>query len=158
MGKNRSKHGVSVAGPWIPVPLDFLRSRACAELSPLGLKLLVDVMSQMGPNAAGNGDLSITFKSMQVRGWTSRSSLLAAVSELMESGLLAKTRQGSRLDCNLFAITLYPLSCDMKKLDVAPGTYLPSNYMGDGARMATPPTEANPACWRRPRKLEKVAP
>ncbi len=158
MSKNRKKHGVSVSGSWIPVPLDFLRSRACAELSPLGLKLLVDVLAQLGPNATRNGDLSITFKSMHVRGWASKSSLLAAVTELMEYGLLAKTRQGSRLDCNLFAVTLYPLNCDLSKLDVAPGTYRSMDYMGVSGKMDAPLGETNPACWRRARKLKTVPP
>lgn len=152
----RSKHGISVTGSWIPVPLDFLRSRACAELSPHALKLLFDLFAQLGPNATRNGDLSITFKTMRARGWTSKSSLLAAVDELTECGLVVKTRQGSRLDCNLFAVTLYPLNCDLSKLDVSPGAYRSTDYMGDGGTQATPPGEADPACWRRARKSETL--
>lgn len=158
MGKTRNKHGIAVRGSWLPAPLEFLRSRACAELSPHGAKLLLDLFAKLGPNANGNGDLSIAPKDMVTRGWSGRSTLSAAVRELIDHGLLVKTRQGSRLDCSLFAITLYPLSCDPSKLDIKPGTYRFSDYMGDGAVLANPPTEGNPAQWRRARKTKTVAP
>lgn len=157
MSKSR-KRGVAVVGSWLPLPLEFLRSRACAELSPLGVKLLIDVLASLGPNASRNGDLSITPKLMAVRGWTSRASLLAAMRELLEHGLLVQTRQGSRLDCSLFAVTLYPLDCDLSKLEVRPGCYRTSDYMGDSATLANTPTESNPARWRRARKTQKVSP
>jgi len=156
--KSPKKRGVSVTGAWLPNSLDFLRSRACAELSPHAAKLLLDLMAQLGPNATRNGDLSIAPKLMAIRGWTSKSSLSAAIQELLDGGLIAKTRQGSRLDCSLFALTLYPLDCDLSKLDVKPGTYRTTDYMGDGATLSAPPTENNPAHWRRARKLKTVAP
>ena len=151
------KHRIAVDVAWVPVPLDFLRSRACAELSPLALKLLIDLLALLGPNARGNGDLSLTFKSMRARGWKSNFSLHAALNELMEFGLVAKTRQGSRLGCSLFAVTLYPLDCDLGKLDVSPGCYLRTDYMQGGA-LAIPPTEDSPAEWRQPRKIKKGRP
>ena len=158
MSKSKSKHGIAVSGTWIPLPLEFLRSRACAELSPLAAKLVLDLFALLGPNATRNGDLSLSPKTMAARGWSSRSSLAAAVLELRAHGLLAQTRQGSRLDCSLYAFTLYPLNCDLGKLDVKPGTYKSTDYMGDGATLANPPTEANPAQWRRARKTQTVAP
>ena len=158
MSKTRNKHGISVTGPWLPLSLDFLKSRACAELSPHGVKLLFDLFSMLGPNATRNGDLCITPKVMSVRGWSGRSSLTAAVRELLDHGLLVKTKQGNRLDCSLFAITLYHLSCDLSKLDVKPGSYRTTDYMGDGATLAKPPTEEKLARWRRARKTKTVAP
>lgn len=157
MGRSK-KHGVAVIGSWVPVSLDFLKSRACAELSPLGLKLLIDMLASMGPNASKNGDISIAPKLMAARGWTSRSSLNAAMNELLRFGLIEKTRQGSRLDCSLFAVTLYPLNCDMKKLDVSSETYKTTDYMGSQAILAVPPTESHPARWRQPRKLNLDVP
>ena len=158
MSKSNKKHGIAVSGTWIPTPLEFLRSRACAELSPLAAKLLLDLLALLGPNAKGNGDLSIAPKVMACRGWTSRSSLAAAVRELIDHRLVVQTRQGSRLDCNLYAVTLYPLNCDQTKLDVTPGAYRFTDYMGDGATLAAAPTIANPAQWRRARKTQTVAP
>ena len=79
MGKPSKKRGVAVVGAWQPVPLEFLKSRACAELSPHGAKLLMDFLGMLGPNAIRNGDINLTPKMMEVRGWTSRDSLGAAV-------------------------------------------------------------------------------
>jgi hypothetical protein len=157
MARETKKHGIAVRGAWLPVGLDFLRSRACAELSSLGAKLLLDVMSMLGPNATRNGDISLAPKVMAVRGWASRSSLAAAVQELLQFGLLVRTKQGTREDCSLYACALYPLDCDLSKLDVRPGCYLTTDYMQQDT-LAKPPTELNPATWRYARKTQTVAP
>lgn len=158
MGRDSKKRGVAVAGAWLPLSLDFLRSRACAELSPLAAKLMLDVLSMLGTNASRNGDVSLTPKLMKLRGWSGRESLGAAVRELIAHGLLIQTRQGGRLDCSLYACTLYPLDCDLRKLDVTPGCYRTTDYMGNGADLANPPSEAKPAVWRRARKTQTLAP
>ena len=157
MGRDQKRRGIAVTGAWLPVPLDFLRSRACAELSPHAAKLLLDVLALLGPNAARNGDLSLTPKLMRFRGWTGRESLNAAVRELESFGLLFRTRQGSRLDCSLWACTLYPLDCDLSKLDVRPGAYRVTDWM-HGGELANAPTEAAPATWRRARKTQTLTP
>ena len=158
MGRDTKKHGIAVAGAWLPLPLEFMRSRACAELSPHGAKLMLDVLGMLGPNATRNGDISITPKVMiLLRGWPGRQTLNAAVRELLDFGLLALTRQGSRLDCSLFACTLYPINCDMRKLDTGPGSYRLTDWMHGGA-LANAPTESSPATWRRARKTQTVAP
>lgn len=152
MAKSK-RNGIACTGLWVPIPLEFLRSRACAELSSLGCKLFFDCLTLLGPNASGNGDISLAPKSMAVRGWVSRASLGSAVKELVNHGLLVRTRHGSRLDCSLFAISLYPLDCDPKKIDVGPGSYRQADYMGRDALLAKPPTEMDPATWRRARQL-----
>lgn len=157
MGRDK-KRGIAVTGPWQPVSLNFLRSRACAELSPHGAKLMLDVFAMLSTNASRNGDISLTPKIMKVRGWTGRATLGAAVKELLAHNLLFMTKQGSRLDCSLFACTLYPLDCDFDKLDVRPGCYVTSAYMGEDGSMQKEPTEVNPARWRQARKTETVAP
>lgn len=157
MSRNRKKHGVAVSGAWLPLSLAFLRSRAAAELSPHGAKLLIDVLAMLGPNASRNGDISLAPKLLRARGWPSSATLVAAVGELIDCGLLVKTRQGSRLDCSLFAVTLYPLDCDPNKIDVGPGSYALTDWTGDGA-LAGEPSEAEPARWRRARKAKRVVP
>ena len=149
MGRDTKKRGIAVAGTWVPLGLTFLRSRACAELSPHGAKLLLDLLALLGPNATKNGDLSLSPKVMQVRGWSGRETLRSAVSELLEHGLLVQTRQGGRKDCSLFAVTLYPLDCDLRKLDVGPGCHTSRDWETAGLNA---PTEENPATWRRARK------
>lgn len=158
MSRDKMRRGIAVTGAWLPVPLEFLRSRACAELSPHAAKLLLDVLASLGTNASRNGDISLAPKLMRIRGWSGRETLNAAVRELLEYGLLVQTRQGSRLDCSLFACTLYPLNCDLKKLDVGPGSYRVTEYMGKGAVLASSPTEARPAAWRRARKNANGSP
>ena len=155
MGRDRKRRGIAAVGPWLPLPLGFLRSRAAAELSPHATKLLLDALAQLGPNATRNGDLSFAPAEMRKRGWTSRSTLAAAVSELTDFGILACTRKGSRLSCSLYAITLFPLDCDLAKIDVRPGSYSCSAWATAGG---DPPTEASPAVWRRARKTELLAP
>lgn len=157
MAKDSKRRGIAVTGSWLPFPLDFLRSRACAELSPHGAKLLLDVLSMLGPNATRNGDISITPKLMRLRGWSGRQTLNAAVSELEAFGLIFRTRQGSRLDCSLWACTLYPMDCDPRKIDVRPGCYRMTDWMM-GGDLADKPTEKKPAAWRRARKTVLLTP
>lgn len=133
----------------LPVALEFLRSRACAELSPHAAKLLIDLLALLGPNATRNGDLSLSPRVMRARGWSGRETLRMAVAELLEHGLLAQTRQGSRRDCSLYALALYPVNCDIDKLDAGPGSYTTQDWKAHGDEA---PTEANPATWRRARK------
>ncbi len=157
MGRDK-KRGIAITGPWQPVSLTFLRSRACAELSPHGAKLLLDVLGLLSTNAGRNGDISLTPKTMNVRGWSGRATLRATVQELLDNNLLFMTKQGSRLDCSLFACTLYPLDCDLDKLDVRPGCYATAAYTGGDGSMQKEPTETHPARWRQARKTETVAP
>ena len=145
----KRKNCVTVEGKWLPMALTFLNSRACAELSPHGAKLMLDLLAKLGANGYGNGDLSLAPGDMRVRGWTSRQTLGDAVRELTEHGLLVQTHQGSRLDCSLFALTLFPLQCDLKKLDVGPGCYTHLDYEKAGRN---PPHKSDPAKWRRARK------
>jgi len=154
-GRISRKRSVAVSGSWQPVPLPFLRSRACAELSPHAAKLFLDLLALLGPNATRNGDLSLSPQDMARRGWTSRSTLQAAVRELEAHDLIFRTKQGSRLDCNLFAVTLYPMDCDFKKLDVGPGGYTSRDWESAGLNA---PTDEQPAEWRRARKTLLDAP
>lgn len=141
MSKHPKKRSIAVTGAWLPLPLDFLRSRACAELSTHASKLLFDVLALLGPNAIRNGDLSLAPKTMALRGWTSRATLCAAVRELEKYGLLVQSKKGDRKDCSLFACTLFPLDCDQSKLDISPGAYRVTDYMGYPPTRAHAPTE-----------------
>jgi hypothetical protein len=148
---------VTVDGPWLPVPIDFLRSRVCAELSPSALKLLADLCSQLGPNARGNGDLSAAPAVMKPRGWTSNATFDAAMHELKAVGLVVCTRQGGRNMCSLFAVTLWPMDCDFAKLDYGPGCYSTSDWRRKDESRVAPPNIQTPASWKRARKVGALA-
>jgi len=153
----KRKGGVSVRGDWLPMSIVFLRSRACAELSPQAAKMLLDLCSQLGPNARGNGDLSAPPVTMRPRGWTSNATRQAALAELIEARLVVVTREGDRRRCRLFALTLWPMHCDFSKLEHGPGCYATSDWMQSGQR-ADPPSIDRPARWHSIRNGEKSQP
>lgn len=154
-GDKSRKESVTCLGPYNPLPLEFLRSRACAELSPHATKLLLDILAQMGPNGFRNGDISLAPAVMARRGWTSRATLAAACAELREAGLIEQTRQGGRLDCSLWAFTLYAINCDRKKMDVGAGQYKRTDWMKASPDAASIPCETKPAKWKRARKPDE---
>jgi hypothetical protein len=157
-GKRRKRGAVSVTGPWVAVPLQFLSSRACAGLSPLALKMLVDLCGQLGPNANGNGDLSAAPSVMRAKGWTGNATRQAALDELIAAKLVCMTRRGGRRQCSLYAVTLWPMACDFTKLDHGPGAYSVNDWRGEADRLASRPTGEQPAAWATPRKSEKACP
>lgn len=150
--KRRKGGGVSVTGPWVAMPLQFLGSRACAGLSPLALKMLLDLCGQLGPNAKGNGDLSAAPSVMRAKGWSSNATRQAALDELIAAKLVCMTRQGGRRQCSLYAVTLWPMACDFAKLDHGPGCYSVNDWRGPKDEAASRPTVEQPATWASPRK------
>jgi hypothetical protein len=153
MNKSSRKERVDVVGPWIAVSIKFLRSIARARLSPHATKLLVDVLSMLKPNGHGNGDISLTPSLMKPRGWTSRATLNAAIQELRDAQLLFQTKQGHRLGTSLWALTLYPIACDFKKLDINHGMHSPDSYAGTEGGLSHPVSKETPVRWNKlPRK------
>lgn len=157
-GKRRKGGAVSVVGPWVPMPLQFMASRACAELSPQALKMLLDLCAQLGPNASGNGDLSAAPSVMRARGWTGNATRQAALDELIAAKLVCVTRQGGRRQCSLYAVTLWPMACDFSKLDHGPGAYSVNDWRGPKDEAASKPTTEKPATWATPRKNKLACP
>ncbi len=158
-GRGLHKKGaVTVKGAWFAMPLEFLRSRACAELSPHAVKMLFDLCSSLGPNASGNGDLSVAPSIMLPRGWTSDATRMAAVQELLRADLLCVTRMGNRRQCALYAVTLWPLQCDLSKLEHGPGAFATDDWTKTSVDRAERPTSDAPARWSRPRKNEMSVP
>lgn len=151
-GKRRKGGGVNTDGPWVPMPLRFLASRACAGLSPVALKMLIDLCSQLRPNAQGNGDLSAAPSVMRARGWVSNATRQAALDELIAARIVCMTRQGGRRQCSLYAVTFWPMACDFSKLDHGPGLYSVTHWRSSGEEPASRPTGEQPATWATPRK------
>ena len=155
MSRSKTKNAVTVRGAWFAMPLDFLRSRACAQLSPHAVKMLIDLCAQLGPNAKGNGDLSAAPANMRPRGWSSDASRRAALCELEAAHLVTITRRGNRRSCTLYAVSLWPLQCDLTKLEVRPGCFATNDWSKSGDDK---PTEAAPVSWNQPRKNAISAP
>jgi hypothetical protein len=144
----RAADKVNTDGPWLGLSLRFLRSKACAELSPHGLKMLIDLCSQLAPNAGRNGDLSMAPCTMKARGWKSEASARSALMELQDAGLVVVSRQGQKRKCTLYAVTLWPLACDLSKIEIKHMAYTRTDWRGAGDARAVEPTEAQPATWR----------
>jgi len=157
-GKKAARNPVSVRGPWIAMPLDFLRSRAWCELSPQAAKMLLDLCSALGPNAKGNGDLSAAPAVMRPKGWTSNGTKAAALQELIQAHLVLITREGGRRLCALYAVTLWPLDCDPEKINHGPGAFTTLDWEGPQGERAKRPTLDDPAAWNAVRKNEKRSP
>jgi len=156
--RDRKKNPVTVVGPWIAMPLDFLRSRAWSELSPQAAKMLLDLCAQLGADAKGNGDLSAAPTMMRPKGWVSNANRVAALQQLEAARLIVLTRRGNRRRCALYAITLWPMQCDFSKLDHGPGSYSQTDWQNLSAdRIKTPTTDA-PAKWKPLRENEIGAP
>lgn len=140
------------------MPLELLKSRAFAQLSPKASKLFLDLVSQLGVNASGNGDLDLSPGRMRARGWRSNADKAAAIAELERVQLLVVTRRGDRRRPTLFALTPWPLQCDLQKLDVGPGSYSRTDWQQGSKALAEPPTEGQPADWNAFRKNENGSP
>ena len=140
------------------MPLRFLQSRACAELSPHALKLFIDLMSMLKPNAGQNGDIWPSAEALTVRGWASEATRTAAMRELREAGLVVSTRRRRGRKCELVALTLWPLACDHKKLDHIRVHHQTTDYRGANDQLLAPPTTERPAQWRKTRaaSVEKI--
>lgn len=104
-------------GAFLPFRVDVLRSPALASLSPYASKLLLDIASQW--SMGKNGDASTAFeKVLRVRGWRSKATLHKALKELVASGLIIQTRQGSLHECSLYALGWLAIDDCGSKLDL----------------------------------------
>lgn len=122
--RSRAKHkGRRDGGSFFALPHGVMDASSFRMLSGSAAKLLLDLCRQF--RGANNGDLSAAWNIMRLRGWRSRDTLARALRELLEAGLIERTRQGGLHRCSLFALTWLAIDgCD-GKLDV-PATRTPS--------------------------------
>ena len=85
------------------------QSEAFRTLPSGALKLWIDMRVQL--NGYNNGDINATMSTLAKRGWTSPETLYRALNELLERGLIDRTRLGKpgpgRV-CSLFRFTDLP--------------------------------------------------
>ena len=100
--------------PFFAIPRELLQSDVWASLRPRAVKLLCDLGEQYRGN--NNGDLDMVWEKMNKKGWTSKDQLNKARIELLDKGLIEKTRQGGRNIASLYALTIHPIDdCINKK-------------------------------------------
>lgn len=118
------KKGRATNGPFLAVPRAVLDSAAWSAMTGHEIKLLMDVAAQF--RGSNNGNLSVAWRILQLRGWKSRDSLSKALTGLTEKGFLIRTRQGGRRICSLYGLSWEPIHDCAGKLDVAANP-VPSN-------------------------------
>lgn len=106
------------SGSFLGLPHAVLDCTNFRMLSAHAVKLLVDMGASYRGN--NNGDLCITWKLMQRRGWKSRDTLNRARRELLHFGFIELTRQGGLHSPSLYGLTWQPIHECKGKLDVAP--------------------------------------
>lgn len=152
--RKSDRYAVNVDGMWMPIPIEFLASRACAELSPLASKMLLTLLGQLKTGGFGNGRLDAHPDRLELAGWTSTASARAALHELIDANLVVCTRQGAKGRIGLYGITLLPMECKRDGLEVGSRAWNVSDWrLSPNAEAA--PTKKQPAIWHRPRKGER---
>jgi hypothetical protein len=115
--KRQRAKGRRVTGTYFGLPHAVMDTPNYRALSAPAVKLLNDVGRQY--RGFNNGDLCITWRVMQPRGWKSRDTLYRAKTELLRAGMIELTRQGGLHCCNLYALTWQPVDECNGKLDVS---------------------------------------
>ena len=101
--KRLMSKGRKTSGQFLMLMHDVLHSKQFGNLSPYGLKLLIELASLY--NRKNNGNLSASYRILKKRGWRSSGTLNKAIKELENYGWIIKTRQGGKNLCSLYAIT-----------------------------------------------------
>ncbi len=126
MSRLSKAKGRRESGTFVAIPDKVVRHEKFAALSPIATKLLCDCLAQY--NRINNGDLCVTFKVMQRRGWRSKQTLARALAELERTGFLIRTRQGGRNRCSLFALSFFAIDDCKGKHDLQPTAAPPGDW------------------------------
>jgi hypothetical protein len=94
----------------VRVRLDVLNSPAWRVLSFTARALYMDMRASL--RSTNNGDINAALGTLTHKGWSSRTTILKAIGELIALGFVAKTRQGvggpTSGSCSLYRFTDVP--------------------------------------------------
>lgn len=111
-------------GQFAALPYTVLKSAKFASLSPVAVKLMLDLLSQY--DGKNNGDLCAAYSVMQKRGWSSKSNLAKALKELMDNQFIVLSEQGGRHKPTLYAITFYAIDECLDKKGISKHSLKPT--------------------------------
>ncbi len=118
MARSRQKHkGRGGTPPFFQLKHQLLDLPAYIALPHTAKSLLVDIGRQF--KGHNNGDLCVTLKVLEPRGWTSSDTMRRALKALIDADLVMQTRQGGRNLCSLYAFTWLPINECGGKLDIS---------------------------------------
>lgn len=116
--KRPKQTGTGASHSFVAMPHYMLESEQWGALSGHAVKLAMEFARQF--KGGNNGDLSVPFSRMKRRGWRSKATLSAAITELIEAAFIVRTRSPNRHHvCALYAITWKPVDECGGKLEVA---------------------------------------
>jgi len=104
------KSATRTVGHFVMLPGAVLRSPGYRALSHTARSLLVDIAMQY--KGGNNGALVACEKYLRPLGWQSKDVISRKVKELLEKGLMIKTRQGGLNSPSLFALSFHNLDRD----------------------------------------------
>ena len=113
-------------GSFVAVPHAVLESDTYAKLSASAVKLTLDLYGQY--KGSNNGDFAMAWSMMSKRGWRSKDTLYRARDDLLDNGIIIKTRQGGKHQCSLYAVTWQPIDECNGKLDCSPTNVAPGYW------------------------------
>lgn len=136
MSKKRRNIQEAVRGRYTPVPHELLDSRKFIGLSHIAKALLFDALRQH--NGKNNGHIQLSEKWLKKdRGWVSGDTVQRAKRQLVDSGLLAITKQGGNKWPTLYAFTWLDVT-DYKGLDISIGQFVKGGWRDDKTTLCTP--------------------
>jgi len=111
-GKGR-KAPDKIQGLFVPLRHDVLKSPGYRALGHPARNLLVDIAMQYIPGRSrNNGALVACEKYLKPLGWRSKAVIAKGLAELLECGLLIKTKQGGINRPSLYALAFHNLDRD----------------------------------------------
>jgi hypothetical protein len=122
------------------VPISIYGSLAFRSLSFKAQALFHHLLTQF--NGGNNGSISATLSMLKRLGWASSATLSSAIKELLEHGLIKKTRQGgmgAMKQCSLYAFTHLPVAENARLgIEGGPATHEYKTFTGTASTKAGP--------------------
>lgn len=126
-GSKSRKSRRGKAWQFVALPHYVLDCHAFHNLSNSAKALLLEVARQY--NGQNNGDLTVMYKQLNLRGWSSNDVISKAKAELLNCGFIQETRKGARPNkASLYALTWQPLNI-MEKYEMGINSFRKNAFL-----------------------------
>lgn len=129
MARSRKKPAEATDGRFSAIPDSLLDSVAYQGCSFSAKALLIELVRQHNAYLGNNGHIHAVYEYLHKRGWRSKATLSKALAELIERGLIIKTRQGGfNMGACRYALSWIAVS-NFVDLDITAKTYHRGAYL-----------------------------